>query len=81
MNLSAIISFDDKIDPLSMNNSSEAATSEPEPSFENTINDIKDNNMKSIASAATNPSYITPFEDYLDQLCINNIFEAAKFEP
>ena len=80
MNLSAIISYDEKIDPLSMNISSEAATSKPEPSFENTINYIKDNNLKIIASATTNPSDITSIEDYFDQLCINNRFESEKFE-
>ena len=80
MNLSAIISYDEKIDPLSMNSSSEAATSKPEPSFENTINYIKDNNLKIIPSATTNPSDITSIEDYFDQLCINNKFESEKFE-
>ena len=60
-----------------MNNIFEAAN----PTFENIINDIKDNHLKSIASTATNPSAIASFDENFDPLCINNNFEAAKFEP
>ena len=81
MNISAITNFDDKIDPLSMNNIFEAATFEPETKFEKTIYDIKDNHLKSIASAAINPSDITYFDETFDPICIKNIFESAKFEP
>ena len=64
-----------------MNNSFEASKLEPDPTFENNINNIKDNHLKSIASAATNPSSITSFDNNYDPLCVNNSFEAAKFEP
>ena len=74
-------SFDKNFHQLSMNNSFEAEKFEPEPTFENTINEIKYDHLESIASAATNPSDITSFGDNYDPLCINNIFEAAKFEP
>ena len=81
MNLSALTSFDNKIDPLSMNNSFEAETFEPEPTFENNINEIKDTRLKIIAFSATNPSNITSFDEIFDTLCMKNSFEAEKFEP
>ena len=81
MNLSAITSFDKKIDPLIMNNSFEAEKIEPEPTFEKTINEIKDNHLKSIASAATNSSAISSFDDNFDPLFMNNSFEVEKIEP
>ena len=59
MNISAITSSDEKIDPLSMNNSFEAAKFEPEPTFENISNEITDNHLKSITSVDMNVSYIT----------------------
>ena len=80
MNLSAITSFDGKIDTLSINNSSEASKFEHEPTFENTINEIKDDHKKIIASADMNLSAITSFEDNTDPVFINNSFEAEKFE-
>ena len=67
--------------PLSMNNIFEVVKFEPEPTFQNTIIEIKDNHLKSIASAAMNPSAMTSFDDNLYPLCINNSFEATKFEP
>ena len=73
--------FNNNFHHLSMNNSFEAEKFESDPTFEKNIIDIKDNHLKSIASAATNPSAITSFDENLDPLCINNSFEAAKFEP
>ena len=72
-------SFYNNFDQLSMNNSFKASKVEPEPTFENTINEIKDNHMKSITSAAMNISAITNFDNKIDPLRMNNIFEAAKF--
>ena len=74
-------SFENNFDQLSMNNSFEAETFEPEPTFDNTINDIKDNCLKSITSADMNVSDITSFDRKMDLLSMNNSFEAAKFEP
>ena len=74
-------SFDKNFDQLSMNNSSEAAKFEPEPTFENIIIEIKDNHLRSIASAAKNPSAIIFYDNKIDPLCIKKIFEAEKFEP
>ena len=59
MNISDIMYFEEKIDPLSMKNIFEAEKFESLPTFENTINDIKDNNLESIASDAMNISAIT----------------------
>ena len=73
--------FDKNLDQISMNNRFEVEKFEPDPSFENTIIEIKDNHLKSIASAAMNPSAMTSFDDNLYPLCINNSFEATKFEP
>ena len=81
MHLSDITSFGKNYDPLSMNISFEAEKFEPEPTFEKTINEIKDNHLKSIASFATNPSAITSFDENVYLVCINNSFEAEKFEP
>ena len=67
MNLSAITPFDDNF--------------EPEPTFENTINQIKYNHLKIIASSAKNLSDITSFDENFDQLSMNRIIEAEKFEP
>ena len=53
----------------------------PDTTFEKTINEIKYSHLESITSSATNPSAITSFDDNSDPLCINNIFEAAEFEP
>ena len=77
-NISAITSFDENFDLISMKNSFEAANFEPEQTFENTINEIKANHLKSIASAAMNQSSITSFDKNYDPLCINNIFEAEN---
>ena len=73
--------FDKNFYQLSINNIFEAAKFEPEPTFEKNINEIKDNHLKTIASAAINPLAITYFDDNIDPLCTNNIFEAEKFEP
>ena len=81
MNSSVITSSDKSFDTLSLNNISESAKFEPEPTFEKTIIEIKDNHLKSIASAAMNLSAMTSFDDNLYPLCINNSFEATKFEP
>ena len=81
MNLSAITSFVEKIDPLSMNNSFESSKFESEPMFENTINQIKVNYLKIIYSTDTNTSAITSFDEDFYRLCMNSSFEAAKFEP
>ena len=59
-----------------MNKIFEASTFEPDRKFENTIIEIKDNHLKRIAYAATNKSAITSFDENIDPLCINNIFEA-----
>ena len=58
-NISAITSFENNSDPLCINNSFEAATFEPEPTFEKTINEIKSNHLKSITSIDINISSIT----------------------
>ena len=58
-NLSAIISFDNNFDPLSMNNSFEAEKIEPEPTFEKIIIEIKANYLKIITSIDMNLSAIT----------------------
>ena len=81
MNLSAIISFDENSDPLSMNNIFEADKIELESIFEKTINDIKDDNLKIIAYASTNISAITSFDENFDLISMKNSFEAANFEP
>ena len=60
MNLSDITSFEDNFDPISTNNSFEAAKFEPEPIFEKTINDIKYTHLKSITFIDMNISAITP---------------------
>ena len=65
MNISAITSSDEKIDPLSMNNSFEAAKFEPEPTFENISNEITDNHLKSITSVDMNVSDINSNNPYL----------------
>ena len=64
-----------------MNKIFEAAKYEPDSTFDKTTNDIKDNYLESIASDDTNSSAITSFDKNFYPLCINNIFEAAKFEP
>ena len=81
MNLSAITSFDDNFEQLSMNSRIEVAKSEPEPIFENTINKIKYNHLKNITCAAMNISSITSFDDNFEQLSMNSRIEVAKFEP
>ena len=81
MNISYITSFDGDFDPLSMKNIFEAEKLETEPTFENTINEIKYNHLGSIASAAMNLSAIAFFDENIDTLYMNNIYEAAKFEP
>ena len=58
INISDITYFDQKFDPISMNNRSKAAKSEPEPTFENTINNIKANQLKSITYIDMNVSAI-----------------------
>ena len=58
-NSSAIISFEEKFDPLCIKNIFEAKQFEPEPTFENTINEIKYKHLKSIVSTVTNSSDIT----------------------
>ena len=78
MNPSAITSFDNNFDQISINSSSEAAKFAPDPTFEKTINDIKDNHLKIFTSDVTNVSAITSFYENFDPLCINNIFEAEK---
>ena len=60
-------------DPLCINNSFEAATFEPEPTFEKTINDIKANHLKIITSIDINVSSITSNKP-------SSSFEHLKFD-
>ena len=58
-NPSDITSSEETFDPFCINNSFEAETFEPEPTFENTINEIKPDYLKSISSIDINVSAIT----------------------
>ena len=81
MNISAITLFDGKFKQLIMNSRIELAKLEPEPTYEKTINDIKDDCLELINSSDMNLSYINSFDNNFDQIIMNNIVEAAKFEP
>ena len=64
MNLSDITSFEDNFDPISTNNSFEAAKFEPEPIFEKINNEIKYDYLKSITYIDMNLSAITSNRPY-----------------
>ena len=59
MNISAIISFGNSFDPLSMNIIIEVEKFEHGLNFENTIDEIKDENLKITTSIDINVSAIT----------------------
>ena len=81
MNLSAITSFDENFDQLSMNSINEVTKFKPGQKFENNNNDIKDNYLECIASITINISANTLPEDNFKNISMNSSTEVAKFEP